>query len=108
MQKFAIFISPIFKPSIEMKLNSLVYTTGQEVICCRKHLASQQRYFSAHGQHENKQTGSQSQSHHDLSWEEEFRTKHFIPLTPLQKAIIYAGSGIASFLDPTKAGKFNS
>jgi hypothetical protein len=33
-----------------------------------------------------------------------FKNEHFVALSPIQKAVIGVGSGLASFFDPTKAG----
>lgn len=99
-----------------MKLNSLIISSIRGISlkrCAIQGGSHQSRYYCAKrnpepsiefGESSSSDEQEQDNQNEGLSWEEEFRTKHFVPLTPLQKAIIYAGSGIAAFLDPTKAG----
>lgn len=77
----------------------------------RRSLSLQARVSASEGSGSQKEDedekGQRGPAARELCWAEEFRQKHYVPLTPLQKGIITVGSGLMAFLDPTKAGTSN-
>jgi len=79
----------------------------------QRHLQANRSKESSTDDHRSAVEEDDDHSHErlDLSEEEHsklpshgFTNDHFISLSPIQKAVIFFGSGLHAFLDPTKAG----